>query len=322
MSRIVPLTGSEASRTTKAALISAGELHTTSDQQRVFFENRILAPYWHGLIADETAMLQLANRHSGAGVSAAESDNSLNDAGGFPDDWVAGDILTVDGFADPANNGTTFEIDSVSAGKLVLTGASATLVDEAAGATVTITRNGKPGCWPGDKCKRTDLGTIWECVTGNGKELTDWVEIGGGDRVGTIKLWAGTVANIQSGWQLCDGTNGTPNLADKFILGTNTEADIGTSGGSSQHKHAVGTLADTAASAGTPAVDAHTTAAVQSGAGTTVVTGPASHTGTPLAAHSHGLTGKTADAENGAGSTAAADILPPWFKLAFIMRVS
>jgi len=34
--------------------------------------------------------------------------------------------------------------------------------------------------------------------------------------IGTILMWSGLLANIPMGWQLCDGTNGTPNLLAKF----------------------------------------------------------------------------------------------------------
>jgi len=34
---------------------------------------------------------------------------------------------------------------------------------------------------------------------------------------GMIMLWHSTVATIPSGWHLCDGTAGTPNLRNKFI---------------------------------------------------------------------------------------------------------
>ena len=37
---------------------------------------------------------------------------------------------------------------------------------------------------------------------------------------GIICMWGGLNANIPAGWNLCDGTNGTPDLSDKFILGT------------------------------------------------------------------------------------------------------
>jgi hypothetical protein len=34
-----------------------------------------------------------------------------------------------------------------------------------------------------------------------------------------IVLWAGTSLSIPSGWVICDGTNGTPDLRDQFIVG-------------------------------------------------------------------------------------------------------
>ena len=34
--------------------------------------------------------------------------------------------------------------------------------------------------------------------------------------VGTIQVWAGTLAAIPVGWSLCDGSGGTPNLISKL----------------------------------------------------------------------------------------------------------
>jgi len=36
---------------------------------------------------------------------------------------------------------------------------------------------------------------------------------------GIIVMWHGSVATIPSGWYLCDGNNGTPDLRDRFIVG-------------------------------------------------------------------------------------------------------
>lgn len=36
---------------------------------------------------------------------------------------------------------------------------------------------------------------------------------------GMIMMWSGTIATIPSGWLLCNGSNGTPDLRDKFIIG-------------------------------------------------------------------------------------------------------
>lgn len=50
---------------------------------------------------------------------------------------------------------------------------------------------------------------------------------------GGIIAWTGTLANIPSGWLLCDGNNGTPNLIDRFLQGITTAAtNPGTTGGS------------------------------------------------------------------------------------------
>ncbi|NOR57119.1 MAG: hypothetical protein GQ474_01180 [Sulfurimonas sp.] len=49
---------------------------------------------------------------------------------------------------------------------------------------------------------------------------------------GGVIMWSGAIANIPPQWALCDGTNGTPNLVGRFIFGTNVELDIGNMGGS------------------------------------------------------------------------------------------
>lgn len=36
---------------------------------------------------------------------------------------------------------------------------------------------------------------------------------------GVIVMWSGSIASIPSGWALCDGTNGTPDLRERFIVG-------------------------------------------------------------------------------------------------------
>src|SRR5436190_4634054 len=50
-------------------------------------------------------------------------------------------------------------------------------------------------------------------------------------RKGDIKIWSGATTDIESGWQLCDGTNGTPNLRDKFLVGAGTTYAVAATGG-------------------------------------------------------------------------------------------
>lgn len=55
---------------------------------------------------------------------------------------------------------------------------------------------------------------------------------------GVIVMWGGLLANIPSGWVLCDGLNGTPDLRDRFIRGAANGANPGATGGSGNHTHA------------------------------------------------------------------------------------
>jgi len=54
---------------------------------------------------------------------------------------------------------------------------------------------------------------------------------------GQILLWSGSVATIPDGWALCNGTNGTPNLVDKFIQGGGGLAPIGSNDAAPKHQH-------------------------------------------------------------------------------------
>lgn len=48
---------------------------------------------------------------------------------------------------------------------------------------------------------------------------------------GMILMWSGKAQEIPTGWVLCDGNNGTPNLTDKFIVGAGNSYAIGATGG-------------------------------------------------------------------------------------------
>lgn len=49
---------------------------------------------------------------------------------------------------------------------------------------------------------------------------------------GIISMWAGDVGDVPSGWHLCDGTNGTPDLRDRFIVAAGNSYSPGYTGGS------------------------------------------------------------------------------------------
>jgi microcystin-dependent protein len=55
-----------------------------------------------------------------------------------------------------------------------------------------------------------------------------------------IVIWSGNLSQIPSGWQLCDGTRGTPDLRDRFVLGGRMKSEAG---GSNQVQLSIQTMA-------------------------------------------------------------------------------
>ena len=49
---------------------------------------------------------------------------------------------------------------------------------------------------------------------------------------GMIMLWSGSSGTIPSGWLLCDGSNSTPDLRNRFVVGATSTYAVGATGGS------------------------------------------------------------------------------------------
>ena len=49
---------------------------------------------------------------------------------------------------------------------------------------------------------------------------------------GGIIIWSGSSASIPTGWVLCNGSNSTPDLRDKFVVGAGSTYAVGATGGS------------------------------------------------------------------------------------------
>ena len=52
---------------------------------------------------------------------------------------------------------------------------------------------------------------------------------------GMIIMWSGDIDEIPEGWALCDGSNGTPNLSDRFVVGAGHDFSVGNEGGEREH---------------------------------------------------------------------------------------
>jgi microcystin-dependent protein len=173
--------------------------------------------------------------------------------------------------------------------------------------------------------------------------------------VGGIILWSGSVAAIPANWALCDGTSGTPNLMDRFVVGAGSTYAVAATGGAATvtldatqipaHSHtADGNLTAASAGAHTHTGTTNTTGAHTHSVGTynynvdhanfdraysrgsnanSINTGSAgdhSHTFTTASngAHTHDITGSTSNT----GGGLAHENLPPYYALAYIMRTA
>jgi hypothetical protein len=167
---------------------------------------------------------------------------------------------------------------------------------------------------------------------------------------GVIVMWSGQTSAIPTGWALCDGSSGTPNLTDKFIMGAGATNELSTGGTNSltiaegnlpSHTHSSGSLAADSAGAHTHSIsdpghdhyslyfsygdggdgggaasgnDSASNSGNSQNLGTTTNT-----TGISIAsagAHTHTVSGTT----GASGSGTAIDNRPAYMALAYIMK--
>jgi len=135
---------------------------------------------------------------------------------------------------------------------------------------------------------------------------------------GMIVLWSGAIVDIPSGWALCDGNNGTPNLRNRFVVGAGATYAVDASGGNTIAQLAAVQLLETnlpahthtTLSGGSHLGHCSDTEGVAAGSDVYPVTECLGAQGT----HVHGPTGSTGD-----GTTL--DLSPPYYALAYIMKL-
>lgn len=124
---------------------------------------------------------------------------------------------------------------------------------------------------------------------------------GDGVPSGGIIMWSGN--EVPSGWLLCDGTEGTPNLRDRFVLGWGSRS-IGDTGGEEEHRLTIDEIPSHSHDAGSLNV----TGATNGGGG--IEASGAS----PANRSVQGNTGYT-------GGDGSHNNMPPYYVLAFIMKI-
>ena len=145
---------------------------------------------------------------------------------------------------------------------------------------------------------------------------------------GAIIMWSGAVDAIPEGWALCDGSNGTPDLRDRFIVGAGGSYNVGDTGGANtvtltadqmpRHRHGAGTLATTAAGSHSHEYVGYSGTRAAGGATDNYYLYGASNRSTSSAGeHTHTIFGWTSYTGDGK----AHENRPPYYALCFIMKL-
>jgi len=140
---------------------------------------------------------------------------------------------------------------------------------------------------------------------------------------GLISMWSGSIGSIPSGWYLCDGSNGTPNLTDRFIIGAGSSYAVNGNGGASSVTLTTNNMPShthTATSTVTDPGHTHTTSyqAYTGSGGGGIAGGGYSFSTITLNTATTGITVATTNATAGSGTSFS--ILNPYYALAFIQK--
>jgi microcystin-dependent protein len=143
--------------------------------------------------------------------------------------------------------------------------------------------------------------------------------------IGGIIMWSGSVASVPTGWSICNGENGTPNLVDKFIVGAGSGYAVAATGGSANatlvsHSHTATSTVNEGLGHNHNLLTRDSTANQGTGQGANreFAGGGGAQGQVTTELNTTGITVSTAITPEGSVATNAN--LPPYYALAFIMR--
>lgn len=139
---------------------------------------------------------------------------------------------------------------------------------------------------------------------------------GGGVPIGSVMMWKGSYETIPDGFQLADGTNGTPDLRGYFLMGIGadeTDDNLLETGGNTAHVHTMGTVST--ASAHTHGVYLNNSSGFVNAASGVMSAALSSHN------HSWSAVTNSAGSHTHTGSYSSAECLPNYTKYYWIARI-
>lgn len=137
---------------------------------------------------------------------------------------------------------------------------------------------------------------------------------------GGILLWSGSIGSIPAGYVLCNGTNNTPDLRDRFVVGAGSTYAVNATGGSADavlvsHTH---TATSVVTDPGHNHVSQSNGAPNGGGAGAAYTNGMSNFPGQTINTNTTGITVATTNTTVGTSGTNAN--LPPYYALCYIMK--
>jgi len=139
---------------------------------------------------------------------------------------------------------------------------------------------------------------------------------------GMILLWSGSIGSIPAGYLLCDGTNSTPDLRNRFIIGAGSTYSVNQTGGSADAIVVSHTHTATSTSTVTDAGHLHTLPFSDGGTigGGGALPGFRGSGSYNTSTATTGITVATATTNASAGTSGTGANLPPYYALCYIMK--
>jgi len=138
-------------------------------------------------------------------------------------------------------------------------------------------------------------------IISNASSVTATIDSSFGFPSGGIILWSGASTAIPTGWALCNGSSGTPDLRNRFVVGAGSTYAVGATGGEAAHTLAISEL---------PNQKLTVSRTFNTGGSATALS--ATSGGTPVESNAFFET---------AGGATAHENRPPYYALCYIMKL-